>query len=551
MASSAMAPERRSLQPDESGSREQGRRLRIRIRQVVCVLILVLSDFLAIALALELAIFERTHLVHHVAGRAQLSTLPFRHYVDLGWLWLLMIVFLGVEGSYTKRRSMWSEIGHLTKAIGLGFVAILAVVTLARLGPDVSRATFVLMALNLLILLPLIRYLTKRILGNLGLWRKRILILGASNTAKVALRELTSDPFLSYEVVGALDDDPIKRGKCVGVSKGKPVYVMGNLSELNEQVERTQARDVLIALPELPEHKLLALVYRVQLYCDSIYVVPALRGLPMMNLQVDGFLPARLMMLKLSNNLVKPWNTWLKRVLDLTMGTVIAVFALPFGVLLAALIRFDSEGPALFAQERLGYKGDYFPCLKFRTMHVKGDEILLHYLRDNPHAADEWQKYAKLRDYDPRLTRLGRFLRQTSLDELPQLWNVLKGDMSLVGARPYLPRERARIGVELPTILSARPGMTGLWQVSGRNQMTLEERVKLEAWYLRNWSIWLDWIILVKTFKTVFLPQNRNDAADMIEADPAAYDSSLQLQQRSFGTNTVNSPIAAAKFEEP
>jgi Undecaprenyl-phosphate galactose phosphotransferase WbaP len=550
MASSAMAPEPGSLQSGKNEKREQQAGPRIHLVQVVCVVLLALSDLSAIAIALELAIIERTQLISRLAGRAQLSTLPFRHYLDLGWLWLLMIVFIGVEGLYTKRRSSWSEIGHLTKASAMGFVAILASVTLARLGPDVSRETLVLMAINLLILLPVSRYWTKRILGNLGLWRKRILIVGASKTAEVALRELTSDPFLGYEVVGMLDDDPAKRGKCIGVFKGKPVSVLGDFSELRELVEQTHAKDVMIALPGLSEMKLLAIVHRVQLYCESIYVVPALWGLPMMNLQVDGFLHARLMMLKLSNNLAKPWNTWMKRGLDLTMGTVIALFALPLGVLLAAMIRIDSLGPALFAQERLGRQGANFPCLKFRTMHIESDEILLQHLQDNPNASDEWQKYAKLRDYDPRVTRLGRFLRHTSLDELPQLWNVLKGDMSLVGPRPYLPRERTRIGIELPTILSARPGMTGLWQVSGRNQMTFEDRVQIEAWYLRNWSIWLDCIILAKTFKTVLLPRNREGVANVTDVDAAEYDSSLQVPQRSFGTNAANRSRTAAEFEK-
>jgi Undecaprenyl-phosphate galactose phosphotransferase WbaP len=550
MATSAMAPEIRSSHSGQSGQGGLRPGPGISLSQVVCVVILMVSDLSAIALALELAITERTRLMSHAAGRAQLLTLPFRHYLDLGWLWLLMIVFIAVEGLYTKRRSSWNEIGHLTKAIALGFVAILASVTLAQLGPDVSRATLVLMALNLFILLPIARYWTKRVLGVLGLWRKRILIVGASRTSDVALHELTSDPFLGYEVVGMLDDDPAKRGKCVGVCKGRRIFVLGNLSELREQVEASHAKDVLIALPELSEMKLLALVHKVQLYCDSIYVVPALWGLPMMNLQVDGFLHARLMMLKLSNNLAKPWNTWLKRILDLIMGTVIAVFALPLGVLLAILIHIDSEGAALFSQERLGRHGTSFPCLKFRTMHVKSDEILAQYLQDNPDAADEWQKYAKLRDHDPRVTRLGRFLRQTSLDELPQLWNVLKGDMTLVGPRPYLPRERTRIGVELPTILSARPGMTGLWQVSGRNLMRFEDRVRIEAWYLRNWSIWLDWIILAKTFKTVLLPRNREIVASTMEVEATAHDSVPQSPQRSFSTNSANTSVTARKFEE-
>jgi Undecaprenyl-phosphate galactose phosphotransferase WbaP len=486
-------------------------------KQIACALLLLLTDVGAIALALELAILERTQLVPVMGFRRPLVSLPFRHYLDLGWLWPLMLLFLAIEGLYTKRRSMWSEIGHLEKAIGLGFITILAAVTLAGVAPDVSRLTFVLMTLNLFLMLPLVRYWAKRILGGLGLWRKRILILGASHLSRVALHELTSDPFLGYEVVGALDDDPSNLRKNIGTKDESPVFVLGNLSEIAEHVAETQARDILIALPELQDSKLLALVHRVQMHCESIYVVPALCGLPMMNLQVDRFLHARLMMLRLSNNLAKPWNIWLKRGLDLIVGTAISLFAIPLSAMLAALIKIDSEGPALFFQERMGHLGNEFPCFKFRTMYVNSDEILARYLLENTAAAEEWTRYAKLRTYDPRVTRVGRFLRRTSLDELPQLWNVLTGEMSLVGPRPYLPRERARIGDELATISSARPGLTGLWQVSGRNELTFEERVQLETWYLRNWSTWLDLIILVMTFRAVFLPRKWNGKAGPVE----------------------------------
>jgi undecaprenyl-phosphate galactose phosphotransferase len=133
--------------------------------------------------------------------------------------------------------------------------------------------------------------------------------------------------------------------------------------------------------------------------------------------------------------------------------------------------------------------------------------MLMNHLAGDPAAAAEWHKYAKLRDHDPRLTRFGRFLRRWSIDELPQLLNVLTGEMSLVGPRPYLPQQRERIGVDLFTILSSRPGMTGFWQVSGRNQLTLDDRVQLEAWYVRNWTVWFDCIILAKTFRTVLFPQ--------------------------------------------
>ena len=342
--------------------------------------------------------------------------------------------------------------------------------------------------------------------------------------AMLAMRGLSSDPFMGYEIAGLLDEEPAKSGHCVGICDGKPVYVLGNISEALEQMELTKSRDILIAMPNLPEGKLLALVHDLQPHCDSIYVVPQLWGLPMMNLQVDGFLRERVMMLKLSNNLAKPWNIWLKRVIDLLLGTAVALLTLPICLIVAIIIRLDSKGPALFAQERLGYRGGSFRCLKFRTMRVDGEEILTRYLECNPGAANEWQKFAKLRLCDPRLTRVGRFLRRWSLDELPQTLNVLRGEMSLVGPRPYLLQERDRMGVDIHTILSARPGMTGFWQVSGRNHLTLEGRVQIEAWYVRNWTVWLDCIILAKTFKAVLFPPNGPEAIDVLVSDDSACD---------------------------
>jgi Undecaprenyl-phosphate galactose phosphotransferase WbaP len=509
MSTVMMAPERESLPVNDTGLGEPQPTGALWSRQAACALILVLTDTAAIAISIKVAILFRIYLLPRLDSHLALPPVSFSNYtVVSGWMWLVLLLFLGVEGLYTQRRSLWNEIGHLAKAIGLGVAAILAAVALAQRSPGVSRATILLNAISLLILLPVARYSAKWVLGKLGLWRKRILILGAANTARLVIRGLNSDPVLGYEVAGLLDDNPLKKGKCIGMCGGKHAFILGNLSETREHMKQTQARDVLIAMPGLPEEKLLALVLKLQSCCDSIYVVPQLWGLPMMNLHVDGFLRERVMMLKLSNNLAKPWNRWLKRSLDLILAALFTLLVLPLGLILAALIKLDSEGPALFVQERIGYWGRNFRCYKFRTMSVKGDEQLAQYLDNHPDAADEWRRYAKLRKYDPRLTRLGRFLRRWSLDELPQLLNVLKGEMSLIGPRPYLPQERSRIGANLSTILSARPGVTGLWQVNGRNHVTIDERVQLEAWYVRNWTVWLDCIVLAKTFKALAYPQN-------------------------------------------
>jgi len=522
-------------QPNAKGSD------RVFFRQLACVAVLVLTDLMTIAFALELAIFARTHFIPYLVS-VQPATFQFSHYLVFGWLWLMLVMFLGVEGLYTRRRSIWNEVGHLTKAVGLGMGAFLAAIAVTHMTMAVSRVTVLMMALNLLILLPIVRYWVKRGLGITGLWRKKILILGCTDMAHLAMRGLTYDPFLGYEVAGLLDDDRAKQGSCVGVWRRKRVYVLGTIADTRAIMKRTQSRDLLIAMPGLLETKLLALVHELQPHCDSLYVVPQLWGLPIMNLQVDGFLRERVMMLKLSNNLTKPWNKWCKRAFDLTVAAILSLVLLPLCVILALCVKLDSEGPALFVQERLGYRGRNFLCLKFRTMMVDGDQTLVKYLRDNPHAADEWQKYAKLRHHDPRLTRVGRFLRRWSLDELPQLLNVLLGEMSLVGPRPYLPNEESRIGDDIQTILSARPGMTGFWQVSGRNHLTLEDRVQLEAWYVRNWTFWLDCIVFAKTFKTILMPENSRQDAEALALDSPVHRYSAAEQRSASSAQGSSRP---------
>jgi len=515
MSTVMIEPERSPLALNGDNFSGQEPQARFLSSQVVCVLVLALTDLSAIAASLELAILIRKHLLPELNTHLAPSTFPFLHYWSLVWFWLVPLLIFGVEGLYTRRRSLWNEVGHLTKAVALSLIAMLAAVALTQISPLVARTTILLTAMNLFILSPIVRYWTKRGLAALGPWRKRILILGATGMAGLAMRGLMADPFLGYEVAGLLDDNPKQKGHCFGTCKGKPVRVLGNLSEAREQMERTNSRDILIAMPGQLEEKLLALVQDLQPFCDNIYVVPQLWGLPIMNLQVDGFLRERVMMLKLSNNLAKPWNGWLKRGFDLLIGTAASLMTFPICLIVGILIRLDSKGPALYVQERLGYQGQNFRCIKFRTMRLEGEEVLARYLESNPQAREEWRKYAKLRAYDPRITRLGGFLRRWSIDELPQLINVLKGEMSLIGPRPYLPHELGRIGFDVHTILAARPGMTGFWQVSGRNELSLEDRVKLESWYVRSWTPWLDCIVFAKTFRAVLFPENafRSQAA--------------------------------------
>jgi len=192
----------------------------------------------------------------------------------------------------------------------------------------------------------------------------------------------------------------------------------------------------------------------------------------------------------------------IKRLFDLLIGFVLFTLSLPIGALIALAIWIESGRPVFFAHTRIGQGGRRFRLLKFRSMVVNGDEVLQRHLEQRPELAIEWLRSHKLKD-DPRVTRVGRFLRRRSLDELPQFWNVLAGDMSLVGPRPIVQEEEAKYGQAFRLYSLVKPGLTGLWQVSGRNDTSYRHRVSLDSQYVREWTPWLDLRILLRTVRVV------------------------------------------------
>lgn len=192
------------------------------------------------------------------------------------------------------------------------------------------------------------------------------------------------------------------------------------------------------------------------------------------------------------------------RLMDLTVAALLLLLFAPLMIIIALAVKFQDGGPALFAQGRVGRGGQLFRCYKFRSMVLDAEERLQALLRDDPAARLEWAKDQKLRE-DPRITSLGRFLRISSLDELPQLWNVVRGDMSLVGPRPIVPAEIVRYGRSFGWYCTVRPGMTGLWQVSGRNSVSYRRRVALDVVYAQRRSVTLNVTILARTLPAVLL----------------------------------------------
>jgi Undecaprenyl-phosphate galactose phosphotransferase WbaP len=212
--------------------------------------------------------------------------------------------------------------------------------------------------------------------------------------------------------------------------------------------------------------------------------------------------------LRAGYNLHNRWDSILKLIIDQFLALILAFVSLPVILVIALLIKLDSSGPVLFTQERIGKDGRTFYMLKFRTMVRNADEVLKAYLASDPRFLDEWEMHQKLKN-DPRITRIGKILRRLSLDELPQVWNVLDGKMSLVGPRPIIADEIQKYGDRFEFYRRVKPGITGLWQVSGRNDMSYAERVARDEYYVRNWSVWLDITILARTLVTVI---NQNGA---------------------------------------
>jgi lipopolysaccharide/colanic/teichoic acid biosynthesis glycosyltransferase len=196
-----------------------------------------------------------------------------------------------------------------------------------------------------------------------------------------------------------------------------------------------------------------------------------------------------------------------KRLFDIAFSLSVLILFFPIYIILALLIAVSSEGPIFYVQERVGKNYRRFKCIKFRTMVTNADEILVQIMETSPELRQEFDSTFKLK-HDPRITKIGHFLRITSLDEFPQFWNVLKGDMSVVGPRPLVVEELPKYGCHIDQILTIRPGITGLWQVSGRNDIPYPQRVQIDLHYVKCRKFWLDLWIILKTIDVVIMPKN-------------------------------------------
>jgi len=468
-------------------------------KKAICLFCLILSDIAALLASFLIAYFLRSNFIRFIISDITQAPLPLATQLRYGFFYGVLIIMLvfAFDKLYTRRFAFWEETKHLLKSITLSFVFIMMAVFIFRAYTQFSRAVIILAWLFSLFLFPLFRMIVKNLLVKLNLWKKKVLILGTNGIARMVANEIKNNNTLGYEVAGFLTDEREKIGKNFGGSK-----IIGEISDCENLSKNLGVKDVIIALPDIPNKKLSKVIAQCEKSAETIRVVPGLGNLYTIGVEIENF--GDVLSLSIARNLVKPWNIFIKGLFESIAAVILSILLLPFFLAICLAIKIDSSGPVFFTQDRLGWKHKkIFKFFKFRSMYVDADKRLEKYLHENPDIQNEWDRYHKIKSNDPRVTRVGKFIRKYSLDELPQLINFFKRDMSLVGPRPYMPREINKIGNRMEILSRVKPGITGLWQVRGRNILSFRDRLLLDEYYIRNWSLWLDMVILWKTIKVL------------------------------------------------
>lgn len=462
------------------------------LKKIISLGFLVFSDVAALGGSLLAAFLLRRDVLPLVFPSLLSRPIIFDPFRQKFYLVLACVLVFAYEKLYTKRFSHWDEMRLLIKSSAMAIGLIMASAFLTRESFSFSRPVLGLMALISFALLPASRFLTKRILVRLHLWEKRVLIIGSKNGTGAVIDAIRRNRSLGFRIVGCLTDDPAEVGRTTG---GVPI--LGHYDEIELWKSRLPFEDIIVTFPDIPRDSLVELLRRWDGVSETIRYIPRTGDLITAGVELENI--GRVLSLAVRKNLHKPWNILIKGVFEYVLAVISFILLLPLMALIAAAIKLDSSGPVFFRQERCGRRGRVIKIIKFRTMRVDSESVLSDLLARDPQAREEWDRYKKIKSGDPRITRVGRFLRRFSLDELPQLLNVLKGDMSIVGPRPYLREEIKTIEPYPGIIFEVKPGITGLWQTSGRSDLLFEERIKLDERYIRNWSIWLDLLILAKT----------------------------------------------------
>jgi len=453
--------------------------------------ILLVSDTLLIFVAFQAAYFIRYRLQWFRAVEPA-SELSFGQYAPFTIALLVILpVIYGLSGiyPYRKRRGLFEEIYDIVAATTMGVILLITASLIFR--PLLhSRLIYLYAAFSITLLLGISRFLILQArlhLRRYGIGVERMLLVGAGDVGRMVMRNVVAKPSLGYQVVGFLDDSPTKSYTDIG-----PFPALGPVENFDQVLRNQQVDNVIICLPWQSHRR----IQRLLRSCDRneirAHVVPDFFQLTKDQIEVEELNGVPLISRRKIS--LQGWNLAVKRGIDLLFTFFMFLFTWPIILSVSVAIWLETRGSVLYTQTRLGKDGKPFEIYKFRSM-VEGAHDLRHELEDYNESSGP---LFKLR-HDPRCTRVGRFIRRFSLDEFPQMINVVRGEMSWVGPRPNLPEEVDQYEEWHKKRLSVKSGMTGLWQVSGRSDLTFDEMVLLDIYYTENWSIFMDLGIMLRS----------------------------------------------------
>lgn len=412
---------------------------------------------------------------------------------------LVFPIIFAVRGLYPGfGKDVISELKNLTYSITIVFAILASSSFLIKGEWEFSRLVFLFSWMFSVISVPIGRAYVRHKFSKSEWWGVPVMIIGAGKAGEEVIKSLHKHSHIGLKPIVAVDDDTDKWGYTQNVP------VIGGLSIIPQLASKLNIEHAIIAMPGVSRKKQREIIEKNSKYFDHTTVIPDIFGLT--SLWVNTNEVGGVLGLEVQQKLLRILPQIQKRIFDIILASTIGLLALPMIAIVSALIWIDSKGKGkiFFKQVRMGLNDNSFSIVKFRTMHVNAEQRLKEILSHNPALKAEYDMYHKMQD-DPRLTKIGKILRKFSIDELPQFWNVVKGEMSLIGPRAYMPWEKIKMNGYEEMILKVKPGISGLWQVTDRNESTFEERIHKDIYYIRNWSMFLDLYILARTIAVVFL----------------------------------------------
>ncbi|MDW8101512.1 MAG: undecaprenyl-phosphate glucose phosphotransferase [Anaerolineae bacterium] len=458
-----------------------------------------LADMLSVNLAFALAYWVRYEL-EWIKPVAEAHYVPYHFYLPFSWILTVILMFTYFVQKlydYERKKSLFDELTTIFTGTATGVLILVAIFFFYR--PFFySRLLLIYAFAFTVVLLSLMRFTRNfvlKLLRKKGIGVTRVLIVGAGDIGRKVMRNILAQPHLGYKIVGFVDDNPEKGHGYIGRFKG-----LGELDKIPQIIQEEGVDEVIITLPWMYHRKILGIMEQCERHNVKAKIVPDLFQMSLSQIEVDDL--SGLPLISVRPLAFRRWEQFIKRAMDLVIASVALVVFTPLMLIIALAIKLDSPGPVLFKQVRVGKGGKEFVMYKFRSMRG-GAEEEQEQLKE---LSEVDGPIFKIKN-DPRCTRVGKVIRRLSLDELPQLYNVLKGEMSVVGPRPPLPSEVAQYKEWHKRRLAVSPGMTGLWQVSGRSLLSFDEMVLLDLYYIENWSPLLDLKILLRTIPKVIISE--------------------------------------------